>query len=258
MQIRGYKSVDYVLGSYYFYMQRDPEKAARHLDRSKQLPWFARKTAILLTQVHLQRGDGRSALAALESLEESRVVRDSKLLSQKIKCLHAVGQHRKADTLMKTLGRLGGEFGEYESLMAAKYLREQRYSDALEMVQKAKLAPKANQINLFLETAIKVESGNVDGLSEVCKMAVAVGREDDAKSLQARAALRADDWKRSETEIKKISKLNFFDKLLYVKVLQAKMNAAEINADPLEARKVKEQHGKLLAETRSTILEFDR
>lgn len=204
MTARAFPSAEYVMGSYFYHQKRDLATAKMHLRRAERARVFTKRTARLLAKVCMQEGDARSALDVLDRLGDQRVNRDSGLLSQKIRCLNAMGRKGDAAKLMNILKTIDDDYGEYENLLAASCLREGKYQDALVAIEKAKAKPKSNKLNLILlEAAIKIDAGMEIDVEEVCKLAVATGLMDDAYSLRARLALREGRW--ADAEKKKTS-----------------------------------------------------
>ena len=170
-------------------------------------------------------------------------------MAQKIRCLRAAGRHAEASALVLLLNTVQDDLGEREILTAAREMGSGRYAEALQAVERAKLKPKVNRVNLrLLEAAIRVEMGDTQTLDDTCKIATAVGRNNAAHSLRARAHLKSKDWKAAEEELRRIPNTNYYDKQLIWRCLDMKRIEPAIRADPVVFRAVMTEFDKLTVE----------
>lgn len=249
MQENGFRSVNYLRGSFYYHRKKDPEAAIPFLQVALKARSYVKRTGRLLAKAYMEVGQPRAGLDVFKTLGDHRVNRDTGLLAQKIRCLRACGQHDEANKLVIAMRHLENEFGEYEILSAARLMNEGRYDVALEAVAVAASRPKVNRFNLrLLETAIRIEKGDYSALEDTCKLAAAIGLDDGASSLRARAAIKQKQWKVAETQLAKISNKNFYDKLLLVRALAVKLEDLEVMADPGLLKETKRKHEVLLVE----------
>ena len=251
MQEKKFPSVNYLRGSFYYHRKKDAQAAIPYLQAALDARSYVKRTGRLLAKAYMEVGLPRAGLEVFKKLGERRVNRDTGLLAQKIRCLRACGQHDDANKLVIAMGALENEFGEYEILNAARLMNEGKYDPALEAVAAAALRPKVNRINLrLLETAIKIEKGEFSALDDTCKLAIAIGLDDGARSLRARAAIKQKQWSDAETQLAKITNKNFYDKILLVRALAIKIEDLEIVANPELLRETRNQHDALLLELR--------
>jgi hypothetical protein len=83
-------------------------------------------------------------------------------------------------------------------------------------------------------------------------------RVEDANSLRARAALRQGCWSGAESHLRKIKRLNFFDKILLLRTLEAKLDDLSTRADPTLLAEVRREHDELLVQAGQTPIEIER
>lgn len=164
------------------------------------------------------------------------------------------------DRLTKELSRLSEDHGDYEMLQASTSFRHRNFKDAMEWVNRAKEKPRVDKVNLsLLEASIRVEDGDISAIDDAVNLAIGVGRTDDALSLRARAALqKADGWREAEDHLRKIHKLNFYDKVLLIRVLNSKADDPAIVADPTASKSLRDEIAALTVETSATPDEFGR
>ncbi len=251
MQSKKLPSVNYILGSYYYHQKRDPDIAIPYLEKALQDRSYTKRTGRLLAKLYMEKGLPKAGLNVFSILGEGRVNRDTGLLAQKIRCLRACGQQVEANKLVIAMKSLEDEFGEYEILIAAKLMKEGQYESALKAINRAKLKPKVNRINLrLLETAILIEKGDSSGLEDTCKLANAIGLGSGAHSLRARYHLKRGEWRPAEAELTKLEHKNYYDKLLVLRMLTLKKDDLIIVADPLTRGTIQTQHNQMLVELR--------
>lgn len=247
MQRKKFLGAYYLLGNYYYRKKGDLDAALAYLEAAFNAKSYVVRTGRLLARVYQDKGMPKLSLKIFEKLGDARVNRDSGLLAQKVRCLRAAGMHAEANALVPILSRLDDDLGEYDILVAARLMREQKYSEALEAVARAKQKPKSNRINLrLLETAILIEKGDFSSVDETYKMATAIGLSTSAASLMARFHLKNNRWKDAETELNKISNKNYYDRLLLLRMLNQKKADLATMADPVVSADVVTLHQECL------------
>ena len=112
MEKRGFASFNFIKGSFAYYRHRDRKKAAEFLMKAFKSKAFTNRTTRLLAKVLTEMNEARRALEVFDELGDRWVHNDSGLLSQKIKCLRAVGRAPEADRLMSTLQNMDDEYGD--------------------------------------------------------------------------------------------------------------------------------------------------
>lgn len=247
MQAKKFPSVNYLLGSLSYHRKKNPTAAIPFLQTALEARSYIKRTGRLLAKCYMEVGLPEAGLEVFQKLGDQRVNQDAGLLAQKIKCLRACGKNDEANKLVIMMKNLENEFGEYEILSAAKSMNDGKYDVALKFVEAASLKPKVNRINLkLLETAIKIEKGDFSDLESTCKLAMAIGLENGAYSLQARAAISQKNWYDAERHLAKILHKNYYDKLLLARAFHIKLSDSEVLADPETYNELREEYESLL------------
>lgn len=248
LEKRKYKCVNYLLGSYYFHAKKNLPAARDFLEQSLKDRSFTLRTTRLLSKIYVELGDPRTGLRVLDSLG-GRVNRDSGLMAQKIRCLKAIGRHSEALNLVKVLGSSNDEFGEFDTLEAARNMNRGRFEDALSCIQRARQKHKVNRLNLkLLETAIKIERGDLSSIEETCRLANAVGLSDAVRSLRARAEISKRNWREAEAQVRGMSNQNYYDKMLLLRALDIKRRDPLISGDIEASNVVQREFDHLMVE----------
>lgn len=260
LEKRGMAAAEYLRGSDLFHRQRKRGEAVRHLRTALDKGAFTNRSAAMLSKAYYSMGETSKALAVFEEIGEDQVRKNSGMLVQMIRCLRVAGRRQDAERLEADLARLSGEHADFELYRAAAEFRNRNLSKALDWTEKAKAKSRVDRVNLaLLETSIQVEGGDFSSLDETANLAVGVGRTDDALSLRARADLRRrGGWRDAEAGLRKISKMNFFDKALLLRAIEQKLEDPAVMADPIAMAAAKRERDALTLDARNTTADFDR
>ncbi|TAJ35670.1 MAG: toll/interleukin-1 receptor domain-containing protein [Reyranella sp.] len=259
MRRKGFASANYAMGNYQFYRLRDNAAAIVSLERALAGRSYVKRTSRLLARLYLLEGRAAPALEVLNKLGDSRVLRDSGLLSQKIKALRALGRRAEAAQLLPNLQALNDDYGEYHMNVASDMMRAGRVPDALAAVRRAKERPRANQQSLlFLECALMLDLGDFGLFDHASAVANAAGRSDDLSHLRARAALAHKDWREAERQWGLIQRPGRTDRYLLVRILESKLSDPVIAGSTTEMADVRRVYEETLGKLANSPEVFDR
>lgn len=252
MRRKGMLTADYIEGSYLYHQKRDFKQAAIVLENSLSSNRFRVRNVRLLARIYIRDSKFPQALTALSKLQDARLMRDSGLVIMKIRALRGTRNWLEAKKLGASLQGRSDDFGDIALYRAGVCLREGEISNALSYIQTAKRAPKANQaVCAILQCACEIENGDISNLANTCSIARSLGRDPDAFQLQARAALKAGDWKSALEYISQIKRRDWFDLNVELRATQAKIDSSEVKGDPVlasEAAKAKDEILKQIAD----------
>jgi hypothetical protein len=162
---------------------------------------------------------------------------------------------KDAEALEKQLQTLDDDFGDVLIFEATKALRGNDYGRAGDLVVRAAKKPKINRVTLkFLQCLIDLSNKNIQSLAEACNLAEAIGREDDAHQLRARAALLVDgDWRRAELELQKIKHRSWFDWQIELEILAKKKADDVIQRDASALAEIEQRREEALRRVSSAV-----
>lgn len=235
-------SVYYLQGSYEFHVLKDDASAAKNLKISLSMKHFKLRNVRLLARALIRSRDFVGALEALDTLSVRQIERETGLMIQKIRALRGIRSHAEADALERKIQARDDEYGEVHIYNAGKALQEQRFDDALESLRKAESCPRVNKFSLqLLKCAVLIEDGDPSLLPLMVETANSVNRNYDAEQLQARHAVVQGRWSDAESHLKKIKKKDYFDLQIALRMLNHKMEDAQIKTDALALKRCQEE-----------------
>jgi TIR domain len=254
MYSKGFSSAHYVEGSYLYHIKRDYTGAAQQIELALKAGHFLRRSVRLLARIYLRAGRFDLALAALNRIEETRLLRDTGLVIMKIRALRALRRPEEARELQQRIGSIDDDFGDIAIYSAGQALREGNVAAAKQRLEEAQRAPRSNKVTLkFLECAIAIEAKDFSQLPEACALANAAGRDGDALQLQARAAIVNLDWRAAERYLSQIPQKDYFDLAVELRMLELKLADNEVQRDPVQLKAAQGRKEEVLREALNTV-----